>query len=52
MADDRDMLVPIWPLTPGQATVALYCDECGELYCDHRDEWGRYIMDDEPVDPA
>ena len=31
------MLVPDpdWPY-PGPGTVSLYCDECGELYCEHR----------------
>lgn len=30
------MLVPdpAWPYQPG--TVPLYCDECGEIYCEHR----------------
>jgi hypothetical protein len=33
-----ELLTSLWPKPVGEDTIPIYCDECGELTCEHRGE--------------
>ena len=39
--DEKPLIVGWHPKPVEGNTVSLYCDECGELYCEHRPEKGN-----------